>query len=529
MGMGTAPASQYESATSATGRGAGEQFVTFHIDEELFAVPLGEVQEIIRMPPLVHVPLSPSTLEGIANLRGSVMSVTSLRRVFQYRDIEHDDATRVVVLNRGVPVGLVVDRMAAVVSVQSEQIEPVGAIDSTLRTDLLRGVIRQSDAHRMIMILEAQSLTSAVPERGPPASARAGGAAETRAGDMRGAAVDGAQDELQLVSFEVAGQEYALPIEHVQEIVQLPSRISRVPRTDAHVLGLITLRDRLLPLVNLRSMFGLEDAEPNERNKIVVAPLPGGASVGIVMDMVREVLRVSRSRMDAVPGLLEGGGGAFAGICRLDGGKRLVTVLSAEALFASDTMRRAALAGAAQAADQDMAGTEGTEMAQRQDEPEEADGEEQFVVFRLADEEYGAPIAAVQEIVRVPEEITRLPRAPSFIRGVVNLRGAVLPVVDQRSRFALPEIARSDRQRIMVFTIGGTRTGFIIDSVSEVLKIPRRAMGPAPALAGDTARLISRVANLEGQKRMILLIAVDELLAGDEHHAVADAAGVTQH
>jgi purine-binding chemotaxis protein CheW len=150
--------------------------------------------------------------------------------------------------------------------------------------------------------------------------------------------------------------------------------------------------------------------------------------------------------------------------------------------------------------------------------------EEQFVMFRLANEEYGVPIDSVQEIVRVPEELTRLPKAPVFIRGVVNLRGSVLPVIDQRTRFDLDDIARNDRQRIMVFTIEGVRTGFIVDSVSEVLKIPRSAIGPTPALSEEQGRLISRVANLEKQKRMILLIDVDHLLEKHEIGAVTAAA-----
>lgn len=152
--------------------------------------------------------------------------------------------------------------------------------------------------------------------------------------------------------------------------------------------------------------------------------------------------------------------------------------------------------------------------------------EEQFVVFRLAQEEYGVPIGAVQEIVRVPENLTRLPKAPAFIRGVVNLRGSVLPVVDQRTRFALADTPPNDRQRIMVFTIDGVRTGFIVNSVSEVLKIPRAAIGPMPNLSNAGTHLISRVANLERQKRMILLISVDELLERHEIGALADAAGV---
>jgi purine-binding chemotaxis protein CheW len=504
----------------------GGQFVTFHIDDGLFAVPLTEVQEIIRMPDIVQVPLSPPALEGLANLRGTVMAITSLRRIFDYPDLDHDDTTRVVVLNRGIPAGLVVDRMAAVVSALESEIEPASAIETTISGELLRGVIRQSDNRGMIIILDPRRLTG---DHAPGGSKPRDANGDTRNGashTMLSHNAAGAVDEVQLVSFEVAGQEYALSIEHVQEIVQMPASIAAVPRSDPHVLGIMTLREKLLPLVSLRAMLGLPPASADDRNKIVVVALPSGAAVGIVMDMVREVLRVSRARMEPMPALLNAGG-EIAAICRLEDGKRLVSVLSAEALLGTQ-----AVTSALARLSEDVAVAETEENAMTQADTlkgEAVEPEEQFVVFRLADEEYGAPIAAVQEIVRVPESLTRVPKAPAFIKGVVNLRGAVLPVVDQRSRFALPEIARSDRQRIMVFTIGGIRTGFIIDSVSEVLKIPRAAIGPAPELSAEQARLISRVANLEAQKRIIMLIAVDQLLAGEEFGAVAKAAGVVSH
>ena len=331
-----------------------------------------------------------------------------------------------------------------------------------------------------------------------------------------------ATDEMQLVSFEVAGQEYALSIENVQEIVQVPDHINRVPKTDSHVLGVVTLRNRLLPLVSLREMFGLPAVALDDRNKIVVVPLPDQTSVGIVMDTVKQVLRVNRSMLDPVPSLMRGGKshGEIQGICRLDGGKRLVSVLSADALFENEVVRRAAASADSE---------ENVEDAMVSDQVGGAvtlAEEEQFVVFRLADEEYGAPIDSVQEIVRVPDTLTRLPKAPNFIKGVVNLRGAVLPVVDQRTRFDLDDMDRNDRQRIMVFMIGGVRTGFIVDSVSEVLKIPRNAIGPTPVLSEEQARIISRVANLEKQKRMILLIDVDHLLEKHEITTLGEASGV---
>ena len=493
------------------------QYVTFHIDDGIFAVPLAEVQEIIRMPDIIQVPLSHASLEGLANLRGTVMSVTSLRRIFRYPDLDHNDATRVVVINQGIPVGLVVDKMSAVVTAEPDQIESVSSIEATVNTDLLRGMIKTADGRGMIMILDPVRLFESDSGSGQRRAQKTG------AGESDAVAEQAVEttDEMQLVSFEVAGQEYALTIENVQEIVQVPDHINRVPKTDAHVLGVVTLRNRLLPLVSLREMFGLPAVALDDRNKIVVVPLPDQTSVGIVMDTVKEVLRVSRSMLDPVPSLMRGGKahGEILGICRLNGGKRLVSVLSAEALFENEVVRRAA-------ANVDSEGNVEDVMA-----ADQVGGaitlaeEEQFVVFRLADEEYGAPIDSVQEIVRVPDTLTRLPKAPSFIKGVVNLRGAVLPVVDQRTRFDLDDIERNDRQRIMVFTIEGVRTGFIVDSVSEVLKIPRNTIGPTPVLSEEQARIISRVANLEKQKRMILLIDTDHLLEKHEITTLEETSG----
>jgi purine-binding chemotaxis protein CheW len=510
------PESSDESRQEEPGQEQSRQYVTFHIEDGVFAVPLAEVQEIIRMPEIVQVPLSHRSLEGLANLRGTVMSVASLRRIFHYPDLDHDDATRVVVINQGVPVGLVVDRMAAVVTAEPEQIESVSSIEATVNADFLQGMIRAADGRGMIMILDLSRLVeSEFGAGGERVERRAGRdvAAETERPSE-------SADELQLVSFEVAGQEYALAIESVQEIVQVPDRINRVPKTDSHVLGVVTLRDRLLPLVSLREMFGLPALPLDARNKIVVVPLPDHTSVGIVMDTVKEVLRVNRNLLDPVPSLIQGGDGKgdILGICRMNGGKRLVTVLSAEALFKNEAVRRAMATAVDDGESEDAMDPDQAHDVETQLE------EEQFVVFRLANEEYGAPIDSVQEIVRVPEHLTRVPKAAVFIKGVVNLRGAVLPVVDQRTRFDLAGLEPNDRQRIMVFAIGGVRTGFIVDSVSEVLRIPRAAIGPTPALSDDQARLITRVANLAEQKRMILLIDPEHLLEHHEIGAVAKAA-----
>ena len=102
------------------------------------------------------------------------------------------------------------------------------------------------------------------------------------------------------------------------------------------------------------------------------------------------------------------------------------------------------------------------------------------------------------------------------MEGVINLRGSVLPVIDLRTRLGLPRVERSDNQRIMVFLIANVRTGFIVDQVAEVLKIARALIEPSPQLSSGQGRLLSRMANMEKQQRMVQLLEPAFLVEDDE-------------
>lgn len=471
------------------------QFVTFLVDGEVFAADMAPVQEIIRLPEVVRVPLAPHVLEGLTNLRGRILPIISLRRIFGFQDQAHDDTTRALVINLGQPLGFVVDRVASVISVESDRIESVDGIRDTIDSELLSGILKDVGGYPVVMVLDFARLIAK-----EFAEISALMRTSTIGTGMTTSMTDEEEDddeELQLVSFAVAGQEYAIDIANVQEIVQVPESIVHVPNSPDHVLGLMTLRNRLLPLVSLRSLFGLSVRETDERSRIVVVAL-GGTAVGLVTDSVSEVLRVANAEVEAMPPLFTRNGdmSEITQICRLEGGKRLVSIIAAENIFRHAVVKEAL----------NTAGSMNDETQFQRDEDSSGEDEEQVVVFRLAGGEFGVPIESVQEIVRVPDELTRVPKAPSFVEGVINLRGTVLPVIDQRRRFDLPPIARNDRQRIVVFLLSGMRTGFIVDSVTEVLKIPKTAIEPSPKLSGEQSRLLARVANLEKQKRLIQLI-----------------------
>jgi purine-binding chemotaxis protein CheW len=233
----------------------------------------------------------------------------------------------------------------------------------------------------------------------------------------------------------------------------------------------------------------------------VVVSLGHGA-IGLVVDATREILRVDPELIDPAPALLTRGAGEaeITAICRLDSGKHLVAVLSPDRLFRSELVRRVISEQAVQNASPERQ-TDGNAMA-----------EEQFIIFRLGGQEYGMPIAAVEEIARPPERITQLPKAPSFIDGMMNLRGIVVPIVDLRRRFDVESKEPGTAGRVLVLAIAGGKTGFLVDSVSEILKVPTDAIRPSPELSAEQMRLIGRIANFDAQGRMILLVDPAQLL-----------------
>ena len=270
---------------------------------------------------------------------------------------------------------------------------------------------------------------------------------------------------------------------------------------------MITLRNRLLPLVSLREMFGLAPAEVTDANKVVVVSLGEGTgtSVGVVMDSIKEVLRVGRSAIDAMPSLLAQNRSLndIQSICRLDDGKRLVSILSAGRMFDVAEVRK--LVGGETEGNEAM--TNGEEVAAAA----ESDDEEQFVVFRLLNEEYGVPIASVQEIVRVPEVLIRVPKTPDLHRRrhqpawqCAARGGSAAPVRPARVSNATIDSAS------WCSPLRGYAPASSSNSVSEVMRIGARFIDGAPKLSAEQQKLIRRVANLEAQKRMILLLDVNQ-------------------
>ncbi|HEC25380.1 MAG TPA: chemotaxis protein CheW [bacterium] len=142
----------------------------------------------------------------------------------------------------------------------------------------------------------------------------------------------------------------------------------------------------------------------------------------------------------------------------------------------------------------------------------------QLVTFKLGNEEFALDILKVQEINRIVE-ITKIPKAPDFVEGVINLRGRVIPIVDIRKKFHLSIKEATKDARVIVVNIMNKIIGLIVDSVSEVLRINSSTIQPPPPLiAGLDSDYIKGVGKLD--ERLIILLDIDKIFTTGEHKLI---------
>ncbi len=132
------------------------------------------------------------------------------------------------------------------------------------------------------------------------------------------------------------------------------------------------------------------------------------------------------------------------------------------------------------------------------------------IVFQLADKEYAIPVSHVQGIEKLMH-ITRVPKTPYFVKGVINLRGVVTPIIDLRERFALPVSGNEETTRIIIVMLDNMEVGFVVDSANDVLDIPVEAIEQQPEVVGSLEEeFISGVAKIDN--RLLILLHLNKIL-----------------
>jgi len=476
------------------------QLVTFQLGEDEFGADIMDVKEIIRVPDITKVPNAPGYVEGACNLRGNVLPIIDGRARFNLERKKKDENSRVLVIDvEGKATGIIVDKVSEVMRVNTVDIEEPPQIVKNVDSDYLNGVVKLDNGNRLVMLLDVVKALS-VNSTGKNRINRQDDSLR-KSGTMLNSSSTESIDEEQLVSFLLDKEEYAIGIMKVKEIIRAP-QIVKVPNCEAYIEGVVSIRNNLLPIINLRTYFGMEHLDINDHTRILVVDM-GNFTAGIMVDKISEVLRVPASIIQPPPRFSTQSGEQLKGVAKLNNGKRMILMLEPSKLISADEIGR-------------ISGTDGN---YEQDADEKSIArqlldEEQLVTFKIDSEEYGVKIANVQEINRMTE-VTKIPRAPYYIEGIVNLRGNVIPALDLRRLFKLPDKQVTDATRIIIVDFNGKRTGIVVDSVSEVLRFEKTLIEAPPDVlsSGIDSDYVEGVGKLDGGKRMILILDISKVLS----------------
>ncbi|WP_137166148.1 chemotaxis protein CheW [Salinimonas lutimaris] len=489
-----------------------QQFVSFIIGEENFAFPMEAVGEIIRVPTMVEVPLGPVQMLGLANLRGSVLPVYDLRCVLLGHSGEQTDTSRVVVVESSLGVtGFLVDRVARVYSVSKDAVDTSRSKqnDSSISYDYLDGLVKQSDQPieqilNVGRLVEAQVNMVAAEKR---SAISIGGSKKL---NQETEQVEEEQLQ-QLVCFSLNQQEFAFHLQDVGEIVRIPDDISLLPDSHPSVLGLVNMRGKIIPIVDLSMNLGMNPCQMNDNARIIIvhANQSEAGSVGFVVERVSNVVSISPAALEAVPTMFSDGysESVLEAVYRCADTKRLISIINLHNVFSRSLD--------ASLGELDAVNDEDEAMKQAEQAEINEDDYSQYVIFWINGQEYGVGIEDTQEITRLPDKLESVPNTPDYLRGIVNLRGTVLPVIDLRSRLGMPVAETSERQRIVVLTRDKQRTGFIVDGVAEVKTVVSQTIESAPSLSNEQAQMLSRLIKLNDEQRIIQLIDPTVLLSDE--------------
>lgn len=472
------------------------EMVVFRVGEEEFAFRISDVKEIIRIPDMNKVPNAPSYVVGLCTIRGFLLPVIDIRKLIGMIDQEQSDNSRIVIVDiNGKMVGLITDGVSEVISIEKSKIkEPPSSIKGT-DDGVINGILLLNKGERVIMVLDTAKMI------------KVGKLKEVfnEEGFLKGSIESSntkSIEEEQIIIFYVGNEEYTFSIDNVKEIIRLPDT-SKVPHRAEYIEGVFSLRNQLLTVINLGMLLGIDCKEPDEYSRVIILNT-GQLIFGVIVDKVSQVMRVQKDSFQK-SNLFESGTqmGYSKGFFNLNNGKRLVMLLEANKLISIDDVNNVTNFN-----NQKNVG----DSIRNMDEIYKV--MEKIVIFKLDTQEYGIKINNVKEINRI-SEIAHFPGAPSFIDGMVNLRGNIIPVLNLRKLFGFKNISTHEFSKFLVVEYENRTIGIIIDSASEVMEFSKTSVEEVSKTFNgtDEIRCIESIVKLNEGKRNVLLLNLASVLS----------------
>ncbi|MDT8447025.1 MAG: chemotaxis protein CheW [bacterium] len=448
------------------------QQITFYVGEEVFGVDIMCVEEIITPKKPTAIPRTPAYFMGIINLRGEVISIIDMRRRFQMEPKGQDEQSRVIVIySQGCKLGMLVDSISRIVTLNNSSIQGASKFVSSEKQKYISGSYRLDD-DEILLLLDHEAL---IDEEDFYIHHEVTAANEHL--KAKEEVVVEVSPELFLVGFAIGRERFAIQSIQVEEIIQMPE-ITPVPEMDSFVEGIFHLRESVIPVIRLGQRMAVKSQKEIEEPPVIIVRIEG-IKVGLIVDMITEVYLIKESEITEPPITLNAKQlDQLRGVIKLEreGKTQIVMLLKLEKLFSFE--------------EQDQLKDLEDSQVEIEDEGEREE-EVPILEFMLAGEKYAIEVATANEIIPV-REVVPVPKSPEFIRGVINLRGDVISVVDLPLLVENVGYEFTPDTKILIVDTGAEVAGLVVEKVVGIRKVLLSTFEPPSELLSQRGNIFIR-------------------------------------
>lgn len=443
-------------------------FGSFFINELEIAIAVENVHEVINFPEtIVKMPLAPDFLLGIFNLRGLVIPIINLKKLLGVKNDEVSSLQKVAIIDcSGAKVGIVIDKTSEILRVNEAQLDQMNYQNEN-STEFIKTTITLDSGNRIIQVVDIEAIVNIqnIPQV------------------MQKQAIYNAQNSMKAkfsqkkcITFSVSNQRFALNIDRVREIIKLEEIKETFVKYDI-CLGVITLRGQTIPIVDFTKVLKCHEQKNaiNSNSRVILLNNEEG-QFGLLVESVDSINTYAQEEINPIPLVSKERALMFMGCIELrDYGN--VIFLDENAILSHDEIK-------------DI--TKGHKMIHGNDKSKQEMKKKTFnrasyLTFRL-EQRFAISINEIKEIINYTNEISPTPGVSDSIKGVMNLRGKLITIIDTRKIYNMKVNEDDQHKKILIFEQNSESFGLIVDEVETILNIDQDRKMDVPTLLTSKIR-----------------------------------------
>ena len=450
-----------------------EEILIIKNGSESYGISTSDISQIARVPMLMPLPLRPSGVRGLCAVSGNIVTMIDMNLLLDMGEINYEDEkARIIILNDALSSStLLVSEVYNTVEIDENNFEKIDNQD-----DPIIGIYKYEGS--LIQVLSLETLFSKISKVEIESK-------EVKSGKVK-LEVQKEEDTSRFLVFAMENEQYALDIHYLREIILADITFTEVAGTKDEVLGLITLRDELLIVIDLRKHYDFSTKD-NYKNRILIAS-HDGKKIGLLVDEIIDIKSFPNKDVEYMKDSFEKN--KISGV--IHGEDHIIS------FFDSDVL-------------ENLFEENKSFIDEEHEELVESSSHEtvmEVIVFKLGGKEYSFEVESVAEIIDMIDS-TKVAYTDDVIDGIINIRGQIVAIVSLFEKLNIETTINED-SKIVVCELEGEKVGFIVDSVSDILNITNSQ------IREQDDEMFSKVLHLDNGNRLVLSMDINEILSQRE-------------